>query len=162
MRHLLTQDNGRREQCPHGIALAFSFLMMWDHSKDKRRADMGNYHNSSVEFLPCKQGEIRKTCGAEPSLRPSPSSPAGSPQFFALCLPTKATLYLCKQNVEGVAHWKQPASIHTPERRQVQSPAWHCDPRYTENLFPLHCSKSYRKEMAPRNGDHHMLCNVLL
>lgn len=84
------------------------------------------------------------------------------PQFFALCLPVKATLYLHKQHVERVAHQKQPAFIHAPERRRVLSPARHCDARYTENLFPLQYSKSYRKGMAPRNGEHHMLCNVLL
>ena len=100
-----------------------------------------------------------RRCGAEPSWGPvrshlpSPSSPVGSPQFFVLCLPIKAASYSHKRHMERVSHRKQPAFIHTPECRQILPPAWHCDPRYTENLFPLQCSKSYRKRMALRNGE---------
>ncbi|OPJ80970.1 hypothetical protein AV530_004347 [Patagioenas fasciata monilis] len=100
---------GRREHFPHGIALAFSLFMMKEYSKDKRKA---NHHNSNVELLPCKQCEIQRICGAEPPLRPSEDPPAttiqscGSLPVFALCLPTKSTLYVHEQNVEGIGHQK--------------------------------------------------------
>lgn len=44
---------------------------------------------------------------------PPPFSPVGPSRCFALCLPIKSTLYLQEQHVEGVAHQKQPPSIHS-------------------------------------------------
>lgn len=151
MRHLLYQGIWSSWHC------SFSFLMMCEDSKDTRRADVGNHHNSSVEDFPCRQSEVQETREAEPLPRPSDDPPAiptqswELPSFSALCLPIKANLR--KGMWQGEPSGSSLClSTHQNGHRACLQPFTH--PRQTETLFPLQCSMSYRRGMGTWGAPH--------
>lgn len=157
----------RREHCPHGTAIAFFLFVTKEYSKDTRKGDVANHHNSNAELLPCKQCEIQSICGAEPSLRPSEDPPAttiqscGSLPVFCP-LPAHQVHFVLTWTARGRRSSSETHLLHLSmtEQRRILSPARHCDPAYAEISSHFSASSPIEKEW-PQGTLFAMQCSTI-